>query len=205
MTVRSVSPIPPARMHHTALIVLVFTACMAVCLPVTAIPLPGALNLTDGAPVSPVSLSIYATPSEAHIGDTIVLNGTVTGITTIAVYLYLTGPGLDPRGVALENLNIAAGRGLFTTAPVKMSEGTWDYPWDTSVIIGNLKPGTYDITVVASPLDRLRSNPQESAMTTVNFSAAKDTAAKTPISSIIPVIALAAGAGLFFATAGKRR
>ncbi len=205
MTGHRDSPIQPARMHHWALIVLVFTACMAVCLPVTAIPLPGALSLTDGAPASPVSLSIHANPSEAHVGDTIVLNGTVTGIPTIAVYLYLTGPHLDPRGVALENLNIAAGRGLFTTAPVKMSEGTWTYEWDTAIIIGNLKPGMYTVTVVASPLDRLRSNPQESAMVTVNFTAARDTAAKTPQCSLLPVIALVFGAGLFSAAAGKRR
>jgi hypothetical protein len=110
-----------------------------------------------------------ASPSEAQVGDTVTLSGTVTGIHTIAVYLYVTGPELDPRGVALENLNIAAGRGLFTTAPVKMSDGTWMYEWDTSIIIGNLKPGTYSVYVVASPLDRLRSNPQETAVAQVNF------------------------------------
>ncbi len=64
-------------------------------------------------------LSISASPQQAHIGDVVMLNGTVSGITTIAVYLFVTGPELDVRGVTLDNLNIPAGRGLFTTAPVK--------------------------------------------------------------------------------------
>jgi hypothetical protein len=133
------------------------------CVPALAIPpLPAAINITDGVIPAPVSLTLAAHPAEARIGDTIVLNGTVTGINTIAVYLYVTAPGLDPRGVALENLNIAAGRGLFTTAPVRMGEGTWSYDWDTSIVVGNMQPGTYTVHVVTSPLDRIRSNPQES-------------------------------------------
>ena len=63
----------------------------------------------------------------------------------IAVYLFITGPGLDTRGVTLENLNIAAGRGLFTTAPVNLSNGCWTYQWDTSVILGISSGDVHDL------------------------------------------------------------
>ena len=69
-------------------------------------------------------MTIDATPKDPRIGDTVILSGRVTGINTIAVYLFVTGPSLDPRGVALDNLNIPAGRGLFTTAPLNMENGT---------------------------------------------------------------------------------
>jgi len=169
---------------------VILLGCFLLCMPALAIPLPPAFNITDGAPMSPAKLTIHAWPSEARVGDVIVLNGTVSGIRTIAVYLYVTNPDLDPRGVALENLNIAAGRGLFTTAPVKMSDGTWSYEWDTSIIAGNLKPGTYSVYVVASPLDRLRFNPQETAVAEISFAPAERPAAESPVPPWIPVIAL---------------
>ena len=43
-------------------------------------------------------LTISASPQQVHIGDTITLNGTVTGITTIAVYLFVIGPELGYPG-----------------------------------------------------------------------------------------------------------
>lgn len=177
--------------------------CCALCMPVAGIPLLPALNVTNDAPPLPPGLTIMASPSEAQVGDTITLNGTVTGINTIAVYLYVTSPDLDPRGVALENLNIAAGRGLFTTAPVKMSDGTWTYQWDTSIIIGNLKPGPYSVYVVASPLDRLRSNPQETAVTQINFTPSERSKAQTPLPAMVPVLALAI-AGILCVAVTKR-
>ena len=98
-----------------------------------------------GAIATPVAastvLTISASPHQAHIGDIVTLNGTVSGITTIAVYLFVIGPDLDTRGVTLDNLNIPAGRGLFTTAPVQMSDGSWTYTWDTSVILGDDETG----------------------------------------------------------------
>ena len=96
--------------------------------------------------VSAATLTINASPPQAHFGDVVTLSGTVTGVSTIAVYLFIVGPGLDTRGVTLENLNIAAGRGLFTTAPVNLTDGCWTYRWDTSVILGTLEPGNlYDL------------------------------------------------------------
>lgn len=166
-------------------------------------PLPAVINLTGGATPAPVSLAITAHPAQAHIGDTIILNGTVSGINTIAVYLYLTAPGLDPRGVALENLNIAAGRGLFTTAPVKMGDGTWTYVWDTSIIIGTMEPGTYTVHVVASPLDRFRSQPQESATAEIDFQPPQKSSTRSPLPAAVPALALLVAGALF--AAGMRR
>ena len=137
-----------------------------------------------------VGMTIDATPKNPRIGDTVILSGTVTGINTIAVYLFVTGPHLDPRGVALDNLNIPAGRGLFTTAPVNMENGTWTYTWDTSVILGTLKPGAYTIHVVSSPVERLRFNEGESAMVGVIFSPAPETEPEAPLDPVVPVVAL---------------
>ena len=67
-----------------------------------------------------ITLTLNASENEAHVGDAITLSGKVTGIRTIAVYLFVIGPDLNKRGVTLDNLNIPAGRGLFTTAPVHM-------------------------------------------------------------------------------------
>ena len=147
-----------------------------------AVPVAGAIDMT-----------INAMPQDPSIGDTVTLSGTVTGINTIAVYLFVTGPDLEAGGVTLDNLNIPAGRGLFTTAPVHMENGTWSYPWDTSVILGTLKPGNYTVHVVASP---------ESASTIIRFHPPSPTEPETPLDPIIPLAALgiagmlAIGAGL---------
>lgn len=153
-----------------------------------------------GALATPVSaatvLTISASPHQAHIGDVVTLNGTITGITTIAVYLFVTGPDLDPRGVTLENLNIPAGRGLFTTAPVQLADGSWTYTWDTSVILGVIKPGIYTIYVVSSPLDRLRYSSEDYATIDIEFLASDNPVNEAPLNSAIPVLALVIAAVL---------
>lgn len=140
--------------------------------------------------VGAIALEINATPSQVHIGDTVTLKGTVTGIKTIAVYLFVTGPDLDNRGVTLENLNIPAGRGLFTTAPVNLNDGTWEYVWDTSVILGNLKPGTYTLFVVSTPVDRLRFAKGEFARTDVEFLPSDGIVNDVPLDPVITIAAL---------------
>lgn len=180
-----------------AVLIMVVLALVALGLPVA-----GALSVTP--PPKP-GITIAASPSSAHVGDTIILNGTVTGINTIAVYLFVTGPDLDPRGVSLENLNIAAGRGLFTTAPVHMDDGSWNYAWDTSVIIGNLKPGNYSVYVVGSPLDRLRSNPQETAVAPVSFAPSDNPPSETPLPPLLPVAAIVFAGVLFCAVRLNRK
>ena len=136
------------------------------------------------------TLTISASPQQAHIGDVITINGTVSGIATIAVYLFVTGPDLDTRGVTLDNLNIPAGRGLFTTAPVRLSDGSWTYTWDTSVILGTMTPGKYTIYVVSSPVDRLRNVREDMATVNVEFLAPDKPVTEAPLEPVIPIIAL---------------
>ncbi len=135
-------------------------------------------------------ITVSASPQQAHIGDVVTLNGTVSGITTIAVYLFVTGPELDTRGVTLDNLNIPAGRGLFTTAPVQLTDGSWIYRWDTSVILGTLKPGNYTVYVESSPLDRLRTNSGDFATAEVEFLPSNQPATGTPLDPALPLLAL---------------
>jgi hypothetical protein len=151
----------------------------AVLLGVVTIPVAAATILT-----------ISASPQQAHIGDVVTINGTVSGITTIAVYLFVTGPDLDTRGVTLENLNIPAGRGLFTTAPVRLSDGSWTYTWDTSVILGVMHPGKYTVYAVISPVDRLRYAEEEVATAEIEFLASEKPVTETPIEPAVPVIAV---------------
>jgi hypothetical protein len=146
-----------------------------------------------------VSMEINATPSQAHIGDTITLNGKVSGLKTIAVFLFVTGPDLDNRGVTLENLNSPAGRGLFTTAPVNLNDGTWEYIWDTSVILGTLKPGIHTVYVVITPIERFRYAKGEYASTQIEFSGSGLPENEVPLDPLAPVVALLAAscAGIF--------
>jgi hypothetical protein len=153
-----------------------------------------------GVVITPVAastlLTISASPQQAHIGDVVTINGTVSGITTIAVYLFVTGPDLDTRGVTLENLNIPAGRGLFTTAPVRLSDGSWTYTWDTSVILGEMTLGKYTVYVVSSPVDRLRNVREDVATAEVEFLASDKPVTETPLKPAIPVIAVGVAAAL---------
>ena len=152
-----------------------------------------------------IGMTIDATPVEPHVGDTVTLTGTVTGIKTIAVYLFVTGPGLDPRGATLENLNIAAGRGLFTTAPVNMKNGSWSYSWDTSVILGTLKPGKYTMHVVTSPVERVRFNEGESASADITFLPSLVPEAEMPLDPVLPMAACGIAMILFSCTVLKRK
>jgi len=140
--------------------------------------------------VSAVSMEINATPSVVHIGDTVTLKGSVSGLKTIAVYLFVNGPDLDNRGVTLENLNFPAGRGLLTTAPVNLDDGTWEYEWDTSVILGTLQPGTYTVHVVSTPVDRLRFAKGEVAQTEIEFLPSGTPANEVPLDPIVTLAAL---------------
>jgi hypothetical protein len=187
-----ISKIQPTGMHR-AYLLLITTALLGLLI----------------APVGAETiLTISASPQQAHIGDVITINGTVSGIATIAVYLFVTGPDLDTRGVTLDNLNIPAGRGLFTTAPVRLSDGTWTYTWDTSVILGTMTPGKYTIYVVSSPVDRLRNVREDMATIDVEFLAPDKPAAETPIEPAVPIIALII-VGVFgilgIPAAGKKR
>lgn len=136
------------------------------------------------------SVTILAAPPVAHLGDMVMLNGTVSGVNTIAVFIFVTGPDLDSRGVTLENLNVPAGRGLFTTAPVDIKQGTWSYPWDTSIILGNMNPGKYTVWVVTSPVDRERFTHNGYASTDITFLPAETEPTPVPLPTGLTVAAL---------------
>lgn len=163
------------------------------CLLVIATALLGVVTIPVAAATP---LTISATPRQAHIGDVITVNGTVSGITTIAVYLFVTGPDIDTRGVTLENLNIPAGRGLFTTAPVRLTDGSWTYIWDTSVILGEMSPGKYTIYVLSSPVDRLRYVNENMATVDIEFLASDKPVSETPLDPAISLIAVGVAAAL---------
>lgn len=174
---------------------------LAYLLFILAILMVCALNPAAGA----VTLTLNASENEAHIGDAITFSGTVTGIKTIAVYLFVTGPGLDNRGVTLDNLDIPAGHGLFTTAPVHLENGTWSYTWDTAVILGDLKPGTYTVYVVDSPVDRLRFVKGEYMKTDIVFLSSDKPANEAPLEPVLPVVALGITGVVLLGYCGIRR
>jgi hypothetical protein len=179
----------PFIMRRVKLLFILAAVLLCACIPVA------------GA----VSLTLNTSEKEAHVGDTITLSGSVTGIKTIAVYLFVTGPELDPRGVTLDNLNIPAGRGLFTTAPVHMENGTWSYTWDTAVILGDLKPGLYTIYVVSSPVDRLRFVEGEFAINEIVFLPSEAPPSEVPLEPCLPVVALVIAGVVLLGYRGMRR
>jgi hypothetical protein len=118
-------------------------------------------------------LTIGASPEFSAIGERLVLSGTTDTKGTIAVFLLVSGPGLDKRGVCLENLNLPAGHGYFTSAYVN-PDGTWRYIWDTNYLAGRLIPGTYTVYVVNLPLGLPHSGSVSFARTNVTFTKMPD-------------------------------
>jgi len=150
--------------------------------------------LFAGIPVcdaSPVTIAVY--PQVCQVGEKILLSGTTTLENTIAVYLFLMGPGLDTRGVTLENLNLPAGHGYFTSAHVT-DDGSWVYEWNTAFIAGRIEPGTYTIYVVNVPLGMDRMLESDACSVNITFIEAPKTPSLDPPYAAFAVIALAAAA-----------
>jgi hypothetical protein len=118
-------------------------------------------------------MTIRALPELPAIGDQVLLSGTTDAKDIIAVFLFVAGPGLDRRGVCLENLNLPAGHGYFTSAHVN-PDGTWKYEWDTGYLAGRLIPGTYTVYVVNLPLGLPHSGSVPSAQTNITFTRMPD-------------------------------
>ena len=152
------------------------------------------------------SVTITAIPQVAHIGDVITFNGSVSGVPIIAVYLFITGNDLNPRGVTLDNLNTPVGQGLYTTAPVRMTGGDWSYTWDTSVILGSLKPGNYTVYVVRSTHDRLMFTEDEYASVDIRFVPSEVPTTQVPLEPVLVLGALGiAGCCVTVSRIGKNR
>lgn len=144
---------------------------------------------------SPVTIAVY--PQVCEVGEKILLQGTTTLENTIAVYLFLIGPELDTRGVTLENLNLPAGHGYFTSAHVT-NDGSWAYEWNTEFIAGRLKPGTYTIYVANVPLGMDRIPEDDTGSVNVTFIEVPKTASLSMPYAAAAILALAAAA--FIAT-----
>ena len=148
------------------------------------------------------AISIDAQPGTSHIGERVHISGTSDIPNIIAVYLFVTGPGLNRAGATLENLHLPAGSGYFTSAYVH-PDGRFEYEWNTGFIVGRLVPGTYRIYAVSVPLnlDRLTDTDEISlSYTDVTFSRAPSPEIGMPWE--VPGVSLVLAAALL---ASKRR
>jgi hypothetical protein len=78
-----------------------------------------------------------------------------------------------------------------------MDDGTWQYIWDTSVILGDLKPGKYIVYAVSTPVDRLRYTRGEYATIEIELLPSDIPPRDVSLQPILPVLAM-----LLFAIAG---
>ena len=87
---------------------------------------------------------------QTYIGDVVTLSG--YSYSGDYVYLFLTGPNLNPNGVAIDNIYRSADQGA-TQVPVE-SDGHWEYKWGTSSTGGKLDAGSYTVWVTDGPASR---------------------------------------------------
>jgi hypothetical protein len=149
------------------------------------------------------ALSIGADHENPSIGDRILIWGTTSLNNTIAVYLMVTGPGLDPRGVTMENLNLPAGQGYFSAAHVGPG-GYWEYEWNTGYMVGTLHPGTYTVHVVSVPVNMQHLARHDTAAVNITFTA-PDEAPPVPLPGLGVIGAILAGGMLFIVLNGRKR
>lgn len=142
------------------------------------------------------AITIEATPSSPDVGDRVFITGHSATPHVIAAYLFVTGPGLDRAGVTLENLNLKAGYGHFTSAFVH-PDGTFAYEWNTAFIAGRLVPGTYRIYAVDVPLNLERlTDTDEINMTFFDVTFTERPSTDIPLGWGMPLSALAFSAGV---------
>ncbi|MCQ1537776.1 PEGA domain-containing protein [Methanocalculus taiwanensis] len=101
----------------------------------------------------PASAAVsFSTPSpvDLTLGDPITLTGTAEHTTVI--YLFMTGPGLNPTGVSLNDRQALAETGNMVKAYVTPA-GSWEYTWYTQGISGKsgLSAGTYTLYASDTP------------------------------------------------------
>jgi len=154
----------------------------------------GGLLLLAGFTAGAITLD--ANPGTFNIGDKVHISGHVGIPNTIAVYFFVTGPGLDRAGTTRENLNLKAGAGYFTSAFVH-PDGTFAYEWDTAFTVGPLLPGTYRIYVVDVPLnlDRLTDR-EEISISSINVTFLKHHSTDVSMGWGVPFAAVLFSMGL---------
>lgn len=94
--------------------------------------------------------AVTAADIDAAIGDRVSLTGTAIGTDTM--YLYVTGPGLAPNGVRLDNMRSAVITGdpsTFTVTDVRNDH--WAYSWNTARQGFTLKEGIYTVYATKQP------------------------------------------------------
>lgn len=152
-----------------------------------------------GAAVSAADdLTIEVTDDYITIGDIVPLKGTVSDARARVVYLYLTGGDLPDEGTALIG-DIRSGR--LPNEERYLAGPTWDYSWDTGLIVGGLDQGTYTIYVSTSNagVDKLEEGDYASVEVYVN-----DPSVPTESSPSQVFLLIGALAGIFLLT-GLRR
>jgi len=87
------------------------------------------------------------------IGDRIALNG--TAYATDTMYIFVTGPGLDPNGVNPAQMKSPVVSGDPSTfVQVDVVNNRWTYIWNTAHQGFSLREGTYTIYAVSQPVGR---------------------------------------------------
>jgi len=90
-----------------------------------------------------------------YLGEKILLSGTSLAEND-HIFLFLTGPHLNPFGVKLDNIPINAisdNSGTFTVVNVA-EDNTWSYEWETSKITDIRESGTFLIYAVSDPKNK---------------------------------------------------
>jgi hypothetical protein len=90
-----------------------------------------------------------------YLGEKIRLSGT-TLAKSGNIFLFLTGPHLNPFGVKLDNIPINAisdNSGTFTVVNIA-EDNSWSYEWDTSKITDIRESGNFLIYAVAEPKNK---------------------------------------------------
>ena len=162
----------------------------------------GCLMLLAGSASGGITLD--AQPHTPFIGDRVHISGISDIPNTIAVYLFVTGPGLNRAGVTLENLHLTAGSGFFTSAFVH-PDGRFEYEWNTGFVVGQLIPATYRIYVVNVPLnlDRLTDR-DEISLSHIDVTFSRPPSPEIGIPWGIPALSLAFAAAVLFSWRRKR-
>jgi len=95
--------------------------------------------------------TVTAGPLTYAIGDKVDLSG--TAYTTNTMYLFVTGPGLDPNGVNPGQMKTSVVTGYPSTfVQVDVENDTWHYIWNTAHQGFSLRDGIYTIYAVSQPV-----------------------------------------------------
>lgn len=161
----------------------------------------GILVLLVGFSAGEITLDTVSGPF--FIGDKVRIGGHLENSKSIAVFLFVTGEGLDPAGVTMENLRLRAGSGHFSSAFVH-PDGKFTFEWDTAFSVGPLHPGTYHVYVVDVPLNLHRlTDIEDLSVATLDVTFQKRPSTEIPLEWAVPLTAL--GASIALMAPGRKK